>query len=147
MLLYDCWFLTAVRMYTLIFAACQPGMLGCRDPGSNRGPSDLQSDALPTELSRRWRSTDSAPAYIVATVPEQMLISYVSLFMLVTARISTCIIARIPWPRIVDTRRGGTPPFTFNFITADSMKGGGELTFRPLHRKQTCQRVCIHNAL
>ena len=22
----------------------------CRDPGSNRGPSDLQSDALPTEL-------------------------------------------------------------------------------------------------
>ncbi len=25
----------------------------CRDPGSNRGPPDLQSDALPTELSRR----------------------------------------------------------------------------------------------
>ena len=25
----------------------------CRDPGSNRGPSDLQSDALPTELSRQ----------------------------------------------------------------------------------------------
>ena len=24
----------------------------CQDPGSNRGPSDLQSDALPTELSR-----------------------------------------------------------------------------------------------
>ena len=24
----------------------------CRDTGSNRGPSDLQSDALPTELSR-----------------------------------------------------------------------------------------------
>ena len=24
----------------------------CRDPGSNRGPSDLRSDALPTELSR-----------------------------------------------------------------------------------------------
>ena len=24
----------------------------CRDPGSNWGPSDLQSDALPTELSR-----------------------------------------------------------------------------------------------
>ena len=27
----------------------------CRDPGSNQGPSDLQSDALPTELS--WRRT------------------------------------------------------------------------------------------
>ena len=26
----------------------------CRDPGSNRGPSDLQSDALPTELSRPY---------------------------------------------------------------------------------------------
>ena len=26
----------------------------CRDPGSNRGSSDLQSDALPTELSRLW---------------------------------------------------------------------------------------------
>ena len=24
----------------------------CRDPGSNQRPSDLQSDALPTELSR-----------------------------------------------------------------------------------------------
>ena len=28
----------------------------CRDPGSNRGPSDLRSDALPTELSRRMTS-------------------------------------------------------------------------------------------
>jgi hypothetical protein len=27
----------------------------CRDPGSNRGPSDLRSDALPAELSRRCR--------------------------------------------------------------------------------------------
>ena len=27
----------------------------CRDPGSNQGPSDLQSNALPTELSRRMR--------------------------------------------------------------------------------------------
>ena len=26
----------------------------CRDPGSNRGLSDLRSDALPTELSRQW---------------------------------------------------------------------------------------------
>ena len=29
----------------------------CRDPGSNRGPLDLQSNALPTELSRLWCST------------------------------------------------------------------------------------------
>jgi hypothetical protein len=38
------------------YADCQFGSAlvdkGCRDPGSNRGPSDLQSDALPTELSR-----------------------------------------------------------------------------------------------
>ena len=33
----------------------------CRDPGLNRGPSDLQSDALPTELSRRQQ------------IPEQIL--------------------------------------------------------------------------
>lgn len=30
----------------------------CRDPGSNQGPSDLQSDALPTELSRRRTYTN-----------------------------------------------------------------------------------------
>ena len=27
-------------------------LVRCRDPGLNQGPSDLQSDALPTELSR-----------------------------------------------------------------------------------------------
>ena len=32
----------------------------CRHPGSNQGPSDLQSDALPTELYRRAQA-DSAP--------------------------------------------------------------------------------------
>ena len=31
----------------------------CRDPGSNRGPSDLQSDALPAELSRRCLTSRS----------------------------------------------------------------------------------------
>ena len=30
----------------------RPARTKCRDPGSNRGPSDLRSDALPTELSR-----------------------------------------------------------------------------------------------
>ena len=29
----------------------------CRDPGLSRGPSDLQSDALPTELSRPWHTS------------------------------------------------------------------------------------------
>jgi hypothetical protein len=33
-----------------IFVAYQ--FKNCRDPGSNRGPLDLQSNALPTELSR-----------------------------------------------------------------------------------------------
>ena len=32
----------------------------CRDPGSSWGPSDLQSDALPTELSRLCAKTASA---------------------------------------------------------------------------------------
>ena len=30
----------------------------CRDPGSNRGPLDLQSNALPTELSRQIKLED-----------------------------------------------------------------------------------------
>ena len=37
----------------------------CPDPGSNQGPSDLQSDALPTELSRhmfRLLTNESRPA-------------------------------------------------------------------------------------
>ena len=33
----------------------------CRDPGSNRGPSDLQSDALPTELSRLCLKCEAQP--------------------------------------------------------------------------------------
>ena len=32
----------------------------CRDPGSSWGPSDLQSDALPTELSRLCAKTADA---------------------------------------------------------------------------------------
>ena len=45
--------MTSMRQET-----CQPmhnnmtPVIQCRDPGSNWGPSDLRSDALPTELSR-----------------------------------------------------------------------------------------------
>ena len=36
----------------------------CRDPGLKRGPSDLQSDALPTELSRQlWPVRGSNPRH------------------------------------------------------------------------------------
>ena len=35
------------------FRLCNNICKACRDPGSNRGPSDFQSDALPTELSRQ----------------------------------------------------------------------------------------------
>ena len=50
--------MTSMRQET-----CQPmhnnmtPVIQCRDPGSNWGPSDLQSDALPTELSRQLSST------------------------------------------------------------------------------------------
>ena len=47
---------------------------GCRDPGLyrarasspdlNQGPSDLQSDALPTELSRRLRCMGIGYIYV-----------------------------------------------------------------------------------
>ena len=41
----------------------------CRDPGSNWGPSDLQSDALPTELSRLgyWRAPAWGQRFVCAT--------------------------------------------------------------------------------
>ena len=35
--------------------AARAGEGVCRDPGSSWGPSDLRSDALPTELSRLWQ--------------------------------------------------------------------------------------------
>merc|ERR1711954_306702 len=35
------------------------GSTKCRDPGSNRGPLDLQSNALPTELSRLASSANT----------------------------------------------------------------------------------------
>ena len=45
----------------------------CRDPGSNRGPSDLQSDALPTELSRliHWPATHSNDKTTLYLIPKK----------------------------------------------------------------------------
>ena len=40
-------------MHSIFEKDCQND---CRDPGSNQGPSDLQSDALPTELSRHMET-------------------------------------------------------------------------------------------
>ena len=45
----------------------------CRDPGLNRGPSDLQSDALPTELSRLYVG---APAASLSTCNYSDLCTY-----------------------------------------------------------------------
>ena len=44
------WRTLRIECGLLGLAACTT--FACRDPGSNRGPSDLQFDALPTELSR-----------------------------------------------------------------------------------------------
>ena len=44
----------------------------CRDPGSNQGPSDLQSDALPTELSRR-QNVHYNPAHKMRNLPPSKL--------------------------------------------------------------------------
>ena len=44
----------------------------CRDPGSSRGPSDLRSDALPTELSRLGHTVPSlVPLYLLSTAREE----------------------------------------------------------------------------
>jgi hypothetical protein len=42
----------------------------CRDPGSNRGPLDLQSNALPTELSR----LDKRVSLILVTIKKRSLL-------------------------------------------------------------------------
>ena len=42
----------------------QRAKIVCRDPGSDRGPSDLQSDALPTELSRPVGSASQARLWV-----------------------------------------------------------------------------------
>jgi hypothetical protein len=41
----------------------------CRDPGSNRGPLDLQSNALPTELSRLDMRKKSESRSLVLVIP------------------------------------------------------------------------------
>jgi hypothetical protein len=41
-----------LRQIRAFSKTCRLHARKCRDPGSNRGPSDLWSDALPTELSR-----------------------------------------------------------------------------------------------
>ena len=55
------WSLVRFRVFGLFFTMLSllrtcSAKNSCRDPGSNRGPPDLQSDALPTELSRRYKS-------------------------------------------------------------------------------------------
>ena len=48
--------LLSSRLHVTTFVReCQEYICKCRDPGSSRGPSDLQSDALPAELSRLER--------------------------------------------------------------------------------------------
>jgi hypothetical protein len=71
------WTLSTPPLCSLLFSANSPSPISpapclssahppplpksiCRDPGSNRGPSDLRSDALPTELSRLM-TTSQAP--------------------------------------------------------------------------------------
>ena len=49
----------------------------CRDPGSNRGPSDLRSDALPTELSRlMFLGAERSPQDSVSR-PHDLLYKYI----------------------------------------------------------------------
>ena len=61
----SCW--TACRalsysIHTLVLLL----LPACRDPGSSRGPSDLQSDALPAELSRLLKIISADPLIVKA---------------------------------------------------------------------------------
>ena len=56
-----CWLMYMCIVY--IVQAKKKKKKSCRDPGSNQGPLDLQSNALPTELSRphvRYASKSSS---------------------------------------------------------------------------------------
>ena len=50
--------------------------INCRDSGSNQGTSDLQSDALPTELSRR-RKTTLSYILLIHTLTETNLYKFI----------------------------------------------------------------------
>ena len=68
----------------------------CRDPGSNWGPPDLQSDALPTELSRQWwaaRCTQLRPASFQAAGAKEIYICiyvYIYIYIYVCVNIYKC---------------------------------------------------------
>ena len=62
-LLVLCVMVRAIRYTSLIH---RKGF--CRDPGMNRGPLDLQSDALPTELSRLYMQHRARPSTHAFTV-------------------------------------------------------------------------------
>merc|ERR1712086_1006421 len=71
----------------------------CRDPGSNRGPSDLRSDALPTELSRQMMMVTSA-AVLREGLPA--LHSSTVRFSFQTLTCSRRALARSPVPSIMN---------------------------------------------
>ena len=48
----------------------------CRHPGSNQGPSDLQSDALPTELYRRGSERGSGRVAVCDPGSEEKIKTY-----------------------------------------------------------------------
>jgi hypothetical protein len=57
--------LSFCNVYTLPRRVQKRGKNRCRDPGLNRGPLDLQSSALPTELSRRgYKAEKRIPSYV-----------------------------------------------------------------------------------
>ena len=74
----------------------------CRDPGSSRGPSDLQSDALPAELSRLMLLTYCAQHASGQSVPNR-LIDCTSLSPELHAEIKAMVSNRQRW------RRPGSP--------------------------------------
>lgn len=63
---------TGVEPATYTLAMCRSSQLNysriCRDPGSNWGPSVLQTDALPTELSRRQKNDIKYPNLYQLTI-------------------------------------------------------------------------------
>ena len=85
------WFKTVGRAWTAQAPDRELKPPICRNPGSNRGPLDLQSNALPTELFRReiaWKRAHFCPPLSLTTDQGPWTIDH--------------------WPRTVDQRPATT---------------------------------------
>ena len=65
---FTCYRITAIVRLVLLLRQLDLQRT-CRDPGLNQGPTDLQSDALPTELSRHKEGINEHTSSLIMGIP------------------------------------------------------------------------------